>query len=82
MCVCVCARARAPVRACVRACVRDQVIEGDDSIDTDHDGVPNYLDLDSDGDGLYICTHVRADARDRTLIMILARMRRMRACIA
>ena len=70
------------MRACVRACVRDQVIEGDDSIDTDHDMVPNYLDLDSDGDGLYICTHVRADARDGTLIMILARMRRMRACIA
>jgi len=78
VCVCVCARARAPVRACVRACVRDQVIEGDDSIDTDHDGVPNYLDLDSDGDGLYICTHVRAGARDCTLIMIHDRMRRMR----
>ena len=22
------------------------------SIDTDHDGTPNYLDLDSDGDGI------------------------------
>ena len=28
-----------------------QVIEGDDSIDTDHDGIPNFLDLDSDDDG-------------------------------
>ena len=25
--------------------------EGDDTIDTDGDGVPNYLDTDSDGDG-------------------------------
>jgi hypothetical protein len=28
-----------------------QVIEGDDRIDTDHDGVPDYRDLDSDDDG-------------------------------
>ena len=27
------------------------VIEGDDYTDSDHDGVPDYLDLDSDGDG-------------------------------
>jgi len=45
----VCVRARA--RACVRASLCDQVIEGDDSIDTDHDKIPNYLDEDSDGDG-------------------------------
>ena len=25
--------------------------EGDDTIDTDGDGIPNYLDTDSDGDG-------------------------------
>ena len=25
--------------------------EGDDTVDTDGDGIPDYLDLDSDGDG-------------------------------
>jgi len=37
-------------------------MEGDDTKDTDSDGQPDYLDLDSDSDGIDDMTEGRQDA--------------------
>ena len=60
-----------------------QVIEGDGYIDTDHDGIPDYLDLDSDDDGKHHLRekkNIRSPTRLSILIIICARDRTC-ACV-